>query len=294
MSQQVNKAFVQQFADNLIHLAQQKGSRLMPTVESKKVVGKYSHFDRLGSTTAVKRTSRHGDTPLIDTPHSRRRVVLEDYEWADLVDSQDELRMIIDPKSSYAQAGSWALGRKMDDIIIAAAVGNSTSIDHNDAASSIPFDPTMIVDEDHGTSNSNLTVAKLIEAKRKLIANDIDTDEEFYCIVNSSALHALLTEQTVQSSDYNTVKALVRGEIDTFMGFKFIRTERLSKSSEGFTQVLCYTKSALGIGLGEDIKVRMSERDDKSYATQVYACMTMGAVRIEEEKIAIIECVQSA
>jgi hypothetical protein len=292
MSTEVNKAFVQQFADNLIHLAQQKGSRLAGTVTTKKVTGKYAHFDRLGKTAAQKRTSRHGDTPLIDTPHSRRRAVLEDYEWADLIDSQDELRMLVDPRSAYAEAGAWALGRTLDDIIIDAANGNARSIDSADSSSNVAFSSAMTVDEDFGTANSNLTFEKLNEARRLLRGNDIDPDEELFCIVNADALHSLLTESEIQSIDTNTVRALVRGDIDTFMGFKFVQSERIGTQSEGFYRVLCYAKSAIGLAMGEDIKVRMSERDDKSYATQVYASMTAGAVRIEEEKIAMVECSQ--
>jgi hypothetical protein len=297
MSTEVNKAFVQQFADNLIIMAQQKGSRLLPTVMVKKVTGKYAHFDRLGATVAQLRTSRHGDTPIIDTPHSRRRVVLEDYEWADLIDTQDELRMLIDPRSSYAEAGANALGRKMDDIIIEAAGGNARSIDSADSSSNVAFLSSMTVDEDFGTADSNLTFEKLNEAKRLLRGNDIDASEPLYCVLNADALHSLLTESEIQSIDTNTVRALVNGDIDTFMGFKFVHSERLEGTADGTdtapVKVLCYAKSALGVALGQDIKVRMSERDDKSYATQVYASMSMGAVRIEEEKIAIIECVQS-
>lgn len=297
MSTEVNKAFVQQFADNLIHLAQQKGSRLMNTVTVKKVTGKYAHFDRLGKTSAQKKTSRHGDTPLIDTPHSRRRAVLEDYEWADLIDSQDELRMLIDPRSAYAEAGAWALGRTMDDLIIAAAAGNARSIDSADASSNVALPTTQTVDEDFGTANSNLTFEKLNEAKRILRGNDIDPDEQLFCVVNADALHSLLTESEIQSIDTNTVRALVRGDLNTFMGFTFVHSERLEGTADGTdtapVKVLAYAKSGIGLALGQDVTVKMSERDDKSYATQVYASMTAGAVRIEEEKVVVIECVQS-
>lgn len=294
MSTEVNKAFVQQFADNLIHLAQQKGSRLLPTVMSKRTTGKYDHFDRLGATTAQLRTGRHADTPLIDTPHSRRRVVLNDYEWADLVDTQDELRMLIDPKSAYAQAGAWAMGRKIDDVIIAAAIGNAASIAADDTSSNTSFSSAMIVDEDFGSANSNLTFEKLNESRRLLRGNDIDPDEELYIVVNADMLHNLLTESEIQSIDTNTVRALVRGDINTFMGYKFVHSERLSGAgTEADPRLaLAYAKSAVGVAIGQDVKVRMSERDDKSYATQVYACMTLGAVRIEEEKIAEIQCVE--
>lgn len=297
MSIEINKAFVQQFSDNLIHLAQQKGSRLMDTVMVQRVQGKQAHFDRLGATTAVKRTSRHGDTPLIDTPHSRRRVKMDDYEWADLIDKQDKIRMLISPESDYVKAGSWALGRSMDDEIIRALDDNAESVDADDAGSNVALPATQIVDEDFGAADSNLTVAKLREAKRILDGNDIDPEEERFMIVNASALSSLLSETEVTSSDFNTVKALVQGEVDTFLGFKFIRIERLKGTADGTDTdpVLCvgYTRSAIGLALGQDIQARISERDDKSYSTQVYASMTMGATRIEEEKVVVVQCVQS-
>lgn len=288
MSTEINKAFVQQFSNNLIHLAQQKGSKLAGTVMRKDVTGKSAHFERLGATSAVKRTSRHGDTPLIDTPHSRRRVSMEDYEWADLIDKQDEIRMLIDPRSDYALAGGRALGRTLDDIIIAAAEGNASSIDASDSSSNVALAHT--IDEDFNTANSDIIVEKVIEAKRIFMANEVDVDsEEFYFLLDSTALHNLLNETEVKSADFNSIKSLVNGQINTFMGFNFIQTERLSDTSESFKRCLAYAKSGLGLAMGKDITTRISERDDKSYATQVYASMSAGAVRIEEEKVIAVE-----
>ena len=59
----------------------------------------------------------------MDTPHSRRKVTMDDYDWADLIDNEDKVRMLISPQSEYAQAGAWAMGRAMDDAIITAATG---------------------------------------------------------------------------------------------------------------------------------------------------------------------------
>lgn len=287
MSIEVNKAFVQQFSSNLILLSQQKGSKLAGTVMRKDVVGKYAHFDRLGATAASLRTSRHGNTPLTDTPHSRRRLTIGDWEVADLIDMQDEVRMLIDPKSAYAQSMSMALGRTLDDLIIDAADGNATSVDSADSSSTVAVAHT--VDEDFGTGDNNdITVEKIIEAKRILMANEV-SDTDLYFVLDAQALSFLLNETKIGSSDYNAVKALVRGEIDTYMGFKFIQSERLNNSSEGFKNCLAYAKSGIGLGMGRDISVKMSERDDKSYATQVYACMTAGATRIEEEKVVVVE-----
>ena len=288
MSTEVNKAFVQQFKDNLIHLAQQKGSKLASTVKKEMVTGKSAHFERLGATAAVQRTSRHGDTPLIDTPHSRRRVTLLDYEWADLIDHQDKVRMLIDPQSDYALAGARALGRKLDDIIIGALEGNASSIDSSDSASSVALVHT--IDEDFNTANSDIIMEKVVEAKRILMSNEVDTDmEELYFVLDSTALHNLLKETEVSSADYNTVKSLVAGSPGTFMGFNFIQSERLTTTSESFKRCLAYAKSGAVLAMGQDITARISERDDKSYATQVYASMTAGATRLEEEKVIAVE-----
>lgn len=297
MSTEINKAFVQQFSGNLIHLLNQEGSILMPTVRVEKVKAKYHHFDRIGRGTVVKRTTRHGDTPQNDVAHSRRRVLMDDYEWADLIDDQDQIRMLIDPASDYAKAAAWDLGIKIDEIIIAALEGNANAIDEDDASSTVALPAAQIIDNDFGVGDSNLSVAKLREARVILARNSGSIREPLHCVVNPDALDALLAETEVTSSDFNTVKALVHGEIDSFLGFKFhvVKDGILSGDGTADTDpVLCYAymSSALGLAMGDDINVRMSIRDDKSYATQVYARMTLGAVRIEEEKVVRIECAQ--
>ncbi len=74
MSTQVTTAFVQQFSSNIALLAQQRGSILRGAVREESVTGEKAFFDQVGSVAAVKRTTRHGDTPLVETPHSRRMV----------------------------------------------------------------------------------------------------------------------------------------------------------------------------------------------------------------------------
>ena len=84
MSTQVTTAFSQQFSSNVYLLSQQKGSKLRAGVREESIVGEKAFFDQIGSVAAVARTSRHADTPLMDTPHSRRMVTQTEYEWADL------------------------------------------------------------------------------------------------------------------------------------------------------------------------------------------------------------------
>jgi hypothetical protein len=94
MSNQITTAFVEQYSSNIQMLSQQKGSLLRDKVRLETVVGKNAFFDQVGSVTATVRTSRHSDTPQVDTPHSRRRVSLVDYEFADLIDDLDKVKML--------------------------------------------------------------------------------------------------------------------------------------------------------------------------------------------------------
>jgi len=283
MSVQITTAFVEQYKSNVFHLAQQKGSRLRDAVRSETVTGKSHFFERIGSVAAEKRTSRHSDTPRMDTPHSRRKVTMDDYDWADLIDQEDKVRMLISPQSEYAMAGAWAMGRAMDDAIIAAATGTSFGGVSGGTSVALPSTQKIV----HGSAG--LTLAKLIEAKEKLDANDVDPDEARYMIVTSKQMSNLLNLEKVTSSDYASIKALVQGQIDTYLGFKFLRTERIAASG-GDNLALAFTQSAIGLALGRDIQTKISERDDKNYATQVFLSMTIGATRVEDEKVVEIAC----
>ena len=291
MSTEVNKAFAQKFRDSFIHLVQQKGSRLREYVRvNTDVQGKYDHFDRLGNTSAQRITSRHSDTPLIATPHSRRRVSMEDYNWADLVDKADKVRMLADPTSEYMKAGVWAMGRTMDDVIISAMLGNAVSVDENDSSSNVALPAAQKIAVS-GTTDMNID--KLRSAKQILDAADVDPDLPRCIVMKSNQFYDLLGDTQIQSSDYNTVKALVAGEIDTFMGFKFLRSERLTSDSSGNTQCIAWIHDGIGMSMGMDVKTEISERSDKNYSTQVYAQMCLGAVRIEDEKVVEIACTDS-
>ena len=291
MSTEVNKAFAQKFRDTFTHLVQQKGSRLRDYVRvNADVVGKYDHFDRIGSTSAQKITSRHSDTPLISTPHSRRRVSMDDYNWADLIDKADKVRMLADPSSDYMKAGVWAMGRQMDDIIIAAMSGNAVSIDEDDASSNVALPAAQKIAVS-GTTDMNLT--KLRQAKKILDASDVDPDLPRHIVMKSNQFFDLLNDEQITSADYNTVRALVAGEIDTYMGFKFHRSERLATDGSGDTLCLAWIPDGIGLSMGMDVKTEISERSDKNYSTQVYAQMCLGAVRIEDEKVVEIACTDS-
>ena len=285
MSTEITTAFVEQYKSNVFHLAQQKGSRLRNAVKTENVTGKAHFFERIGSTAAEKRTSRHSDTPRMDTPHSRRKVTMDDYDWADLIDNEDKVRMLISPSSEYAMAGAWAMGRAMDDAVIAAASGTAYSGASGGTSVALASGQKIV----HGSAG--LTLAKLLEAKEILDSSDVDPDEPRYMIVTAKQLQNVLGVEQLTSADYSSVKALVQGEIDTFLGFNFIRTERLV--TDGSNRLaLAFTQNALGLALGQDITTKISERADKNYATQVFLSMSIGATRVEDEKVVEIACVE--
>ncbi|MDS1138583.1 phage capsid protein [Nitratireductor indicus] len=293
MSFQITTAFVEQYKANVYHLVQQKGSKLRGSVRIESITGENAFFDQIGSVAAQLRVSRHSDTPRMDTPHSRRRVSLADYVWSDLIDKQDKVRMLIDPTSEYAQAAMWALGRSMDDVILAAVDG--TAYTGVDGSTQTSYDSNMTVDVQTvwpgvTAADTGLNLAKLIECRKKLAENDVDPDEEVYVAVNGRQISSLLKDERVVSGDYNSALPLVSGQISKVGGCTLVPCNRITTDSNGDDKVPFWTRSGLLLATGQDMMGRISERDDKNYSTQVYASMSIGATRMEEKRVGYIEC----
>lgn len=202
MSVNITTAFSQQFSANIQMLSQQKGSLLRSAVSEESVVGEKAFFDQVGSATAVKRTSRHADTPLSDTPHSRRMVTMDSYEYADLIDNADKVQTLIDPTSSYANAAAYAIGRAMDDAIIEAALGSAST--GKTGSTSVANANTVAV----GSPAAGLTIAKLVAAKKTLDEGSVDPSIPRYIAVSPEQVEDLLNSTTVTSADFNTVNTL--------------------------------------------------------------------------------------
>jgi len=284
MSSQITTAFVNQYSSNIQMLSQQMGSLLRGAVDVESVNGEKAFFDQVGSAAAVLRTTRHADTPLIDTPHSRRMVTMSDYEYADLIDSQDKVRLLVDPTSTYARAAASAMGRAIDDVIIAAAIGVSKTGKDGSDSTSLPSSQKVA----HGSAS--LTIAKLLSAKEILDEGSVDPSIPRYIVCAPKQITSLLGTTQVTSSDFNTVKALAQGQMDTFSGFKFIVSNRLGLDANSHRQVFAFAGDGLKLAMGKEPTARIDERSDKSYATQVYYCQTIGATRMEEAKVVEIAC----
>jgi len=288
MSVNITTSFVEQYSANVSMLAQQTGSKLRSAVDVEKVRGKNAFFDQIGVTAAQLKTSRHSDTPQIDTPHSRRRVSLATYEWADLVDDADKVRALIDPTSTYARAAAAAMNRSIDDVIITAMNATAYTGVAGGTSTALPSSQkTATSDQSDG-----LSIAKLRSAKYILDNNDVDPSLKRYVVCGPKQIQDLLALTEVTSSDYNVVKALAAGQVDSFLGFNFIMSTRLNLDATYTSDrlVFAFTEDAIKLAIGKDVSAKISERADKSYSTQVYYGMDIGAVRMEEEKVVQIPC----
>ena len=284
MSSQITTSFVEQYKNNVQLLSQSMGSKLRGAVDVETIQANNAFFEQIGATAAIKRTSRHGDTPQIDTPHARRRVSLEDYEWADLIDTTDKVRMLIDPTSSYAKAAAAAMGRAMDDVIIAAATGTAFT---GETGATSEAAQTAIA-----AGGAGLTIAKLRTAKQTFDLASVDPSITRHIVVGPEQINNLLGTTEVTSSDFNTVKALANGEVNSFLGFNFTVSNRLSKTGNDRT-CIAFAQDGITLGIGKDVNARIDERADKSYATQVYYCMSIGATRMEQAKVLGIVCTEA-
>lgn len=299
MSFEVTTAFVQQYSANVQFLAQQRGTRLRPAVVvDPNVRGKYAFWDQVGATVYSDSTTRHGDSPLISTPHARRRATLVDKEWGDLVDDLDKVKMLIDPTSAYATNAGMAMGRAIDDTIIGAFF--STAYTGEDGNTATTFDANQSIAVDYSTTgtNSGMTINKLLYAAQLFNQNEVDPQEQRYAAISSRQLNNLLATTQVTSIWYNQVKALVEGQVDRFVGFDFIRTELIKTSglgadlidSNGYVQCPFWTHNGIQLAIGQDVKAQIAPRPDKRFSTYVYFSMSMGATRMDEKRVVKVLC----
>jgi hypothetical protein len=294
MSVTVDQHVVQQFTDGISHLAQQKMSRLRGLVDvDPKVVGDRAYYNQLGQTTMSKRTSRHGDTEYTDTPHLRRMVTLESWDIADLLDTDDKVQMLTDPLNSYSQSFAMAAGRTIDDIIIEAAFATAKTGQTGTGTETWPTTESPKIAFNY-VADSDMTVDKAIKAKEQMDSNEVPENDR-YMIVTAAQISNMLTDQEVTSSDYNVVKALVQGDIDTYLGFKWVRSERLLvTTATPYTRALAFQKNSIKLAIGINPRGRISEMPGKRYSMQAFYEMRVGATRMDPYGVVEIECNEAA
>lgn len=248
MSKFLSNAAVQDFDAEVKHEYQgTKTLRECVTVRTG-VVGDAYKFTRMGKGLANQKATQADVTPM-DITHARQTANLENWNAPEYTDIFDQAEVNFDEKAELAKTIAMAIGRREDQLII-------------DAMNAVTFASTNDGNPDTGrlidvSASSNFSLDTMRQASAHL--NDIEADTmDRHIALRANALEQLLKDTEVTSSDYNTVKALVNGELDTYMGFKIkVIGSRQEGGLPGVVNdrvAFAWHKSAIGLAIGIDMK----------------------------------------
>ena len=280
MSVSLSNAFVTLF-DAEVKQAYQGKAMLVPAVRQRRgVEGSTVKFPKVGKGVATVRVPQTDVTPL-NVGFSNVTLTLQDYNAAEYSDIFSQAKVNFDERQELVQVVAGAMGRRQDQMILDALAASSTSLT---VANSI------------GGANTNMNVAKLREAKRLLDKGNVPPDGR-HIIIHANGLANLLSETSVTSTDFNSVKALVQGEINTFLGFTF---HVLGDRSEGGLAIdgsldrtcFAFHKDAVGYGEGIGMRTEINYIAEKT-SWLVNEVFSAGAIAIDAEGIVSITCRES-
>lgn len=298
MPNQVTTAFVTEFQTVSALLLQQQDSRLAGAVTTYSLKGEAAEvLEQFGTSMAVTGLARHSDTPILDVPQDRRWCYPGDAEWGTMIDSQDKLRMLIDPQGPYTKVGVAALNRQKDDVIAGAIFGSANT--GKNGSTIVAFPSGQVIANTFGASAATgMNVAKLREARRLLKRSEVDLDMESpYCALSADKETDLLNEIQVISREYNgDAPVLQNGRLTGYLGFNFIHSERFAGGSaytgavSGY-EVPVWVKSGVGLGIWGDLQAMVDQDPGKRFNWIVYMKQTIGATRLEEKRVVKIQAV---
>jgi hypothetical protein len=278
MAISLSNAFVTLF-DAEVKQAYQAKAMLVPAVRQRRgVEGSTVKFPKVGKGIATPRIGQTDVTPM-NVGFSTVTCTLEDWNAAEYSDIFSQAKVNFDERSELVQVVANAIGRRQDQLILSAL---------NASAS------TLAVTKDIGGTDSNMNVAKLRDAKKLLDKNNVPFDNR-HIIVHASSLASLLAETSVTSTDFNTVRALVSGELNTFLGFTFHvlgdRAEGGLPLSTNTRTCFAFHRDAIGYAEGIAPRTEINYIPEKT-SWLVNAVFSAGSIAIDDEgivKIANIE-----
>jgi hypothetical protein len=286
-----------QFTTVLELKLQQMGSLLRGKVREGYHVGKMaSPVNQIGAVQLKAPAGRFAPLQRTDPDFTRRWVFPQDGEMAQLIDSFDELKTIVEPSSEYSDNAAQAVGRAWDDCLIANALGTAQT---GQDAASLTSEVWSSVDTPYlvantfgaGATSVGLTVTKIIEARRifRHYHNDLARDP-VTMVIGSTQEADLLRQVEVVSSEFNDRPVLVDGELRRFLGFNIVVSERLSVASN-VRKCFAFVRSGLYLGVWKDMTNIASQRNDLSgHPQQIYTMASFGATRTQLGKMVEIDC----
>ncbi len=275
MATSISSAFVRQFEREVHEAYQRMGSKLRHTVRTKtNIVGSSTTFATVGKGTASTK-SRHGAVPVMNVDHAQVEVTLTDYYAGDWVDRLDELKVNFDERQVIANAGAYALGRKTDELIIAALDANTTNVTTDTAA--------------------GLTIEKIQEAMEILGQNDVPDDGDRFAVVGWRQWAELLSLEQFASADYVGEDNLPwRGtQAKHWMGTLWIPHAGLSTPTTDLRLCHWFHRSAIGHASGSDVQTDITWHGDKA-AWFVNNMMSQGAKLIDADGVVTMKCSEAA
>lgn len=294
MNQEQLVAYVDKFKRDYRLLSQQMRPRLNPYYEWEPdaLDARYFYFNYIGKVDPRIKQTFGGPTPRMSPAHSRRQGSTVTYEWGDGFDDDQLSKMIANPTARHKQVALAGFYRKMDVIGITAALGNAVQANADGTTTNIALPAGQLVA--HG--GTGMTIGKLRTARELFNAAElVDVRPEPLpeaLLVSAKQITNLLATTEVTSADYNTVKALVDGKIDTFMGFKFVRTEQLPVDGSARRRCIALAAGAIGAYMEPEPKTEMGVDPGNSFINNVYMTQKLGAARLEEARVVEIPCVE--
>lgn len=294
---QIPEHYSTEFHTNWLHLSQQTSKRFEGCAILDTIRGKEKRYNQLDQSTMRQITARNEPTVASEIDTELRWCRPKFYEKTTLLDEWDDqlLGDVVLPTSHISQSHNMAYYRTCDQVLIDALEGNAITGEDGTTTTAVPAGQQVAVNL--GGSNIGLTVAKLIGAKSILGKNDVyehqNPMDELIGAITQQQIDDLLAITQITSADYNAVKALVEGRTDTFMGFLFKRSEQLTLvTSTDVRTAIFYSKSGVVLAAGQ-VGTKLSIRDDLSESLQIRTKCSLGATRLEEEKVVLVFCDES-
>lgn len=271
------------------------GGVLRPLVTQGNYKGeKIQVVDFIGPVIFVQRTTVYGDTKISEVEHTSRWITGNEYDCAILVDRLDTLKMIYDPTNPYVERMREAAARTEDNVIMSKFFATAKS--GRDGTTDVAYASGNTVVH----ASAGMSVAKL-RSMRKLIKKKLVDLRRMRpkIAVTATQIDDLLSETSVNSIDYNSVKPLVDGEVTQFMGFDFVPFEDdglgggiATHLDTGVTIRECpvWVPDGMHFGSWDALTIIINNRPDKNNIKQLHATMTIGATRLDEAKVFKMEC----
>lgn len=285
----ITQAFVKQWDDTIRLQAQQSQSRIASHVHDRgNITGESFTANRLAPLDDTPENNvRHGDTEWSQPNHTTRVAVMKDFYQALPVDRADEPKVLANPNGSYMQSLVNAWNRRKDSVVYNALIGNSR--DKEDNLIALPSSQIIL----HG--GTAMTKAKLIQGRKLFRRNEADAHngEELHIIYTADMLEDILADTTLTSADFMAVKMLQDGDVaGKWLGFNWTPYEGVAVNFAGVganvASTLMWAKSAAHFGTGF-VEGKSQRRGDKKDTMQVSMAGSVGAIRVEEEKVVRID-----